>query len=53
MIAWLKDLAAQQGAVRIVFAYEARGLGFGLHDELTESGIERQVLAVLLVHQKR
>jgi len=45
MIAWLKDWAAQEGAARIVFAYEASGLGFGLHDELTEAGIECHVLA--------
>jgi transposase len=45
MIAWLKDFAAQRGATRIVFAYEASGQGFGLYDDLTEAGIECHVLA--------
>jgi transposase len=45
MIADLKRRAAQAGARRIVFAYEACGFGFRLHDELTASGIEAYVLA--------
>jgi transposase len=45
MIAWLKDFAKQQGTERVVFAYEASGQGFGLHDDLTEAGIECYVLA--------
>jgi transposase len=45
MIAWMKDFAAQRGATRIVFAYEASGQGFGLYDELTDAGIECHVLA--------
>ena len=45
MIAWIKEFAAQHGAVRIVFAYEASGQGFGLYDALTEAGIECYVLA--------
>ena len=45
MIAWVKELAAQHGASRIVFAYEASGQGFGLYDALTDAGIECYVLA--------
>lgn len=45
LIAWLKCFAAQRGAERIVFAYEASGQGFGLHDELRDAGIECHVLA--------
>lgn len=45
MIVWVKDFAAQRGAKRIVFAYEASGQGFGLYDRLTEAGIECHVLA--------
>ena len=45
MMADLKRRAAQVGATRIVFAYEACGFGFRLHDELTAAGIECHVLA--------
>lgn len=45
MIADLQARARQAGATRTVFAYEASGLGFGLHDELTAGGIEAYVLA--------
>jgi len=45
MIADLKRRAVQAGAARIVFAYEACGFGFRLHDELTAEGIECYVLA--------
>jgi transposase len=45
MIADLKRRAAQVGAKRIVFAYEACGFGFLLHDELAAAGIECHVLA--------
>ncbi len=44
----IKDLesrADQAGATRIVFAYEACGFGFLLHDELVAAGIECYVLA--------
>lgn len=44
-IAWLQDFARRHDATRIVFAYEASGLGFGLYDQLTEAGIECHVLA--------
>lgn len=45
LIAWLKEYAAKHQAKRIVLAYEASGLGFGLYDDLTEAGIECHVLA--------
>jgi transposase len=45
MIVWIKEFAAQRGAERIVFAYEASGQGFGLYDDLTDAGIECHVLA--------
>jgi len=45
MIADLKRRAAQGGARRILFAYEACGFGFLLHDELSVEGIDCHVLA--------
>ena len=45
MLAELKKRAAQAGSTKIVFAYEASGLGFGLCDFLTENGITCHVLA--------
>lgn len=42
MLKWLRELAA---GVPIVFAYEASGLGFGLHDELVGAGLCCHVLA--------
>ena len=45
MIENLKQQARQAGAARIIFAYEASGSGFVLHDELTAAGIECYVLA--------
>ena len=46
---WLiDDLRTRAGGasrVRVIFAYEASGQGFGLHDELTAAGIECHVLA--------
>lgn len=45
MIADLQRRAEQAGATRIVFAFEACGFGFRLHDELTAHGIEAYVLA--------
>ena len=41
----LQSWAGQAGATRIVFAYEACGFGFLLHDELVAAGIECYVLA--------
>ena len=49
MIRDLKRRAAAVGANRIVFAYEASGLGFTLYDELSASGIECHVLAPTLM----
>jgi len=45
MITNLKAQAKKAGAGRIVFAYEASGLGFGLYDELKAAGFECHVLA--------
>ena len=44
MIADLQKRALASNA-RVVFAYEASALGFGLHDELTDAGITCVVLA--------
>jgi transposase len=41
---WLRR-AESLGGARILFAYEASGLGFGLYDQLTDAGIECFVLA--------
>lgn len=45
MIADLATQAATAGGAKVVFAYEASGLGFGLHDQLTAAGIQCYVLA--------
>jgi transposase len=45
MIGHLKKLAVEAGGAKILFAYEASGLGFGLYDELTDAGITCHVLA--------
>lgn len=45
MIAWFNRLAQKHGCDRIVFAYEASGLGHGLSDELHDKGIECYVLS--------
>jgi transposase len=45
MMDWLKEFALRHDSQRIVFAYEASGMGFGLYDDLTEAGIECHVLA--------
>lgn len=45
MTADLRRRAQQSGAGRIVFAYEACGFGFRLHDELMAAGIETYILA--------
>lgn len=45
MIAELHARARAAGGARIVFAYEASGLGFGLRDELVANGITCHVLA--------
>ena len=45
MMKCLKHVARKHGAERIVVAYEASSLGFGLCDECTDAGIECYVLA--------
>jgi len=45
MITALKKTASTQGDGRIVFAYEASGLGHGLSDQLNDVGIECHVLS--------
>jgi transposase len=45
MIGYLGKMSAAAGGAKIVFAYEASGVGFGLYDELTEAGIICHVLA--------
>jgi transposase len=45
MIARLKSIAQKNDARRIVFAYEASGLGHGLSDQLDGEGIECYVLS--------
>jgi transposase len=45
LIVYLRKCASLAGGARIVFAYEASGLGFGLRDELTAAGIVCHVLA--------
>ena len=45
MIGYLQKMSAAAGGAKIIFAYEASGLGFGLHDELTDAGITCHVLA--------
>jgi len=49
MVARLKKYAQEQGATRIIFAYEASGQGFGLCDLLHEEGIECHVLSPTLL----
>jgi transposase len=41
----LRERSAAAPGGRVIFAYEASGLGFGLYDELTAAGIECHVLA--------
>ena len=45
MVEMLKQYSEEAGATRILFAYEASGSGFGLHDELEAQGITCHVLA--------
>ncbi|KAA1262096.1 Transposase IS116/IS110/IS902 family protein [Rubripirellula obstinata] len=45
MIARLKAIAEKNQAEKIIFAYEASGLGHGLSDELHQEGIECFVLS--------
>jgi transposase len=41
----LADLRRRASGAKIVFAYEASALGFGLYDYLTDAGVETYVLA--------
>lgn len=45
MIEMLIEFARREGSRRIVFVYEASGQGYGLHDLLTDQGIECYVLS--------
>jgi transposase len=45
MIQRLRTIAQKQRSSRIVFAYEASGLGYGLCDQLHDAGIECHVLS--------
>lgn len=45
MIQRLRSIAGKHHAQRIVFAYEASGLGYGLCDQLNDAGIECHVLS--------
>jgi transposase len=45
MIARLQEQSRRQDSAPLVFAYEASGQGFGLHDELEAAGIRCHVLA--------
>jgi len=45
MIQDLRRRSKAAGGAEVVFAYEASGEGFGLHDELTDAGIRCHVLA--------
>ncbi len=49
MIGRLKSIAIRENASRVIFAYEASGLGFGLADLLVEEGIECHVLSPSLL----
>ncbi len=49
MTSRVQSLAKQNGCERIVFAYEASGLGYGLSDELTDKGFECHVLSPTLL----
>lgn len=45
MVEALVEFALREGSRRIVFVYEASGQGYGLHDLLTDQGIECYVLS--------
>ena len=49
MIRRLNTLAKKNGGPRVVLAYEASGLGFGLADQLIDQGIECHVLSPTLL----
>jgi transposase len=45
MIEFLMGFARKNGSERIVFVYEASGLGYGMYDLLSDCGIECYVLS--------
>ena len=45
MIVDLLERSRHADGAKVIFAYEASGQGFGLHDELTDAGVECHVLA--------
>lgn len=49
MLEFLSDLQREHNANRIVFAYEASGQGFGLHDLLVDHDVDCQVLSPTLL----
>ncbi len=49
MIVRIQAVAKKQQTNRIVFAYEASGLGYGLCDQLNDTGIECHVLSPTLL----
>ena len=49
LIAELQSRAVMAGGARIIFAYEASALGFGLYDEMRDARIECHVLAPTLI----
>ncbi len=49
MLAVLHKRVAATAGARVIFAYEASGLGFGLHDEISADGFECHVLAPTLI----
>ena len=53
MIEELLAIAQQANAKEILFAYEASGLGYQLHDELRAAGIDCRVLAPTKMAQSR
>jgi len=42
---YLEDLSKQHGGAKVVMAYEASPLGFGLYDDCRDAGIECSILA--------
>jgi transposase len=53
MIRDLKRRAEALGGARLIFVYEASGQGFGLYDQLRQSGIECYVLAPTRIARSR
>jgi transposase len=45
LLVMLRDHSRQAAGARVIFAYEASSLGFGLHDALRDAGFECFVLA--------